>query len=304
MVYSSFVRHLTLCALARNTITLSVFDELGSCFDETKRNIMRAALFGEGLYPIEITGACAIIILTSGNDLFDLSGCEVFPDFNAADQGCGHNTFVLERQLQQKRNALVGTLLVLARYIEKYIFLAIAPIRGQCFPHTFGTFGQKKKLHIAPGFDHPPRLSTPHIRFVQKEIRRHTHPYQFAAPDFISPVAPFLQRIGKSALCPENTAPVHTAFTIEKIHITMSATFADLRTAVPRVPYIVHIRLFQYIGYNFVHILTERDERGHGSLFFSIVPIDAHQRDVIRLRSHTLERETDNGRSVVAYAQL
>lgn len=132
---------------------------------------MRAALFGKGLYPIEITGACAIVILTSGNDLFDLSGCEVFSDFNAADQRCGHNTFVLERQLKQKRNTLVSTLLVLARYIEKYIFPAIAPIRGQCFLHTFRAFGQEKKLHIAPGFDYPPRLFAPRIRFVQKEIR-------------------------------------------------------------------------------------------------------------------------------------
>ncbi len=166
MVHPGFVRHFALYALARNAITLPVLDELGSCFDETERYIVRAALFGEGFYPIEITGTHAIVIFASGNNLFDLSHRKVFPDFDTADQGGGHNSLVFERQLQQERNTLVNTLLVLARHIEKYIFPAIAPIRRQGFPYTFGTFGQKEKFYIAPGFDNPPCLLTLRIRII------------------------------------------------------------------------------------------------------------------------------------------
>lgn len=302
MVHPGFVRHFALYALARNAITLPVLDKLGSGFDETERYIVRTALFGEGFYPVEITGTRAIVIFTSGNNLFDLSRHEVFLDFDTADQGGGHNALVFERQFQQERNTLVGSLLILARHIEKYILPAIAPIRRQGFPYTFGTFGQKKKFHIAPGFDNTPCLLAPRIRVLQKEIRRHAHPYQFAATNLVSSVPAFLQRIGKSALRAENTASVHAAFTVEKIHVTMPATFAYFRTAVPGIPYIVHIRLFKYIGYYLVHILTERDERAHGSLLLGVVPIDAHQRDVIRLRCHPLEREADDGRSIVANA--
>ena len=65
-----------------------------------------------------------------------------------------------------------------------------------------------------------------------------------------------------------------------------------------------HIRLFQYVGYDSAHIFTEWNERAYRSLFFDMIPIDACQCDVGVLRGQLLEREADDGRSIVAHAEL
>jgi len=59
-------------------------------------------------------------------------------------KGGAHNALVLERQFQQDRDPLIGTILVLAGDIEKDVFPAIAPVFRQMVCDTLRTFCEEE----------------------------------------------------------------------------------------------------------------------------------------------------------------
>lgn len=82
MVHIRFVCHFALYTLAPNMIMSAVFDELCACFDEAEGYVVALALRGQRLYPVEVAGTRAAVVLAPGYNLFYRSRCKILFDFN------------------------------------------------------------------------------------------------------------------------------------------------------------------------------------------------------------------------------
>ena len=238
-VHAGFTGHSALQLLVWQVVAFTVFDEHGAGLDKAEGHVGIHAFLPERLDPIEIAGAGTIVVFAAADDLLDLPGGKVLPDAYWPDEGRAHNALVLERQFQQKRDALIGTALVLAGDIEKDVVPAAAPVRRQTLPHPLGALGQQEKHHIAALTHDVPRFRPPRVGLFQKEIGRHAHPDLFAALDLVMPGAVFLERIGKAVFGLVDLGPVLVPHPVEKIHVAVLAALAALDAAVPWIPDVV-----------------------------------------------------------------
>ena len=146
---------------------------------------------------------------------------------------------MLEGQVKQNGNALIGAALVFAGDIEKDVVPSAAPVRWQALPHPLRTLGEQEKHHIAALAHDVPRLSPPRVGFFQEEIRGHADPDLLTTLDFVVSGAVFLERIGKAAFRFVDLGPVLVPHPVEKIHVAVLATLAALDAAVPWIPDVV-----------------------------------------------------------------
>ena len=238
-VHTGLIGHPALQLLAGQVVTLVVLDEHGASFDEAEGDISLYTFLPQGLYPVEIAGAGTIVVFAAADDLLDLPGGKVLPDAHRPNEGGAHNAFVLEGQIKQNGDALVGTALILTGDIEKDVVPTAAPVRRQALPHPLRPFGEQKKHHIAALAHDVPRLSPPRVGFFQEEIRGHADPDLLTTLDLVMPGAVFLERIGKAAFRFVNFGPVLVPHPVEKIHVTVLAALAALDAAVPWIPDVV-----------------------------------------------------------------
>ena len=225
--------------LAGQVIAFAILDEHSAGLDETEGDVGLHALLPQGLYPVEIAGAGTIVVFAAADDLLDLPGGQILPDAHRPDEGRTHDALVLERQFQQKRDALISAALVLAGDIEKDVVPAAAPVRRQTLPHPLGALGQQEKHHIAALTHDVPRFRPPRVGLFQKEIGRHAYPDLFAALDLVMPGAVFLERVRKAVFSLVDVSSVLAPHPVEKIHIAVLAALAALDAAVPWIPDVV-----------------------------------------------------------------
>ncbi len=106
--------------------------------------------------------------------------------------------FVLEGQVKQNGNALIGAALIFTGDVEKDVVPTAVPVRRQALPYPLRPFGEQEKHHIAALAHDVPRLNPPRVGFFQEEIRGHADPDLLTTLDFVVSGAVFLERIGKS----------------------------------------------------------------------------------------------------------
>ena len=204
-VHTGLIGHPALQLLAGQVVAFTVFDEHSAGLDKAEGHVGIHAFLPEGLDPIKVAGAGTIVVFAAADDLFDLPGGKVLPDAHRSDEGGAHNAFVLEGQIKQDGDALIGAALIFTGDVEKDVVPTAAPVRRQALPHPLRTFGEQKKHHIAALAHDVPRLSPPRVGFFQEEIRGHADPDLLTTLDFVVSGAVFLERTGnKSTPC---TAP-------------------------------------------------------------------------------------------------
>ena len=128
-IHAGFISHPALQLLAGQVVAPAVLDEHGAGLDKAEGHVGIHAFLPERLDPIEIAGAGTIIVFAAADDLLDLPGGKVLPDAYWPDEGRAHNAFVLEGQVKQDGDALVGTALILTGDIEKDVIPSAAPVR-------------------------------------------------------------------------------------------------------------------------------------------------------------------------------
>ena len=238
-IHAGFTGHPALQLLAGQMVTLAVLDEHGAGLNKAEGHVSFHAFLPERLDPIEIAGAGTIVVFAAADDLFDLPGGKVLPDAHRPNEGGAHNAFVLEGQIKQDGDALVGTALILTGDIEKDVVPSAAPVRRQALPHPLRPLCEQKKHHIAALAHDVPCLSPPRVGFFQEEIRGHADPDLLTTLDFVVPGAVFLERVGKAAFRFVNFGPVLVPHPVEKIHVAVLAALAALDAAVPWIPDVV-----------------------------------------------------------------
>lgn len=169
-IHAGFISHPALQLFAGQVVAFTVFDEHSAGLDKAEGHVGIHAFLPEGLDPIEIAGAGAIVVFTAADDLFDLPGGKVLPDAYRSDEGRAHDALVLEGQVKQDGNALIGAALILAGDIEKDVVPTAAPVRRQALPHPLRPLCEQEKHHIAALAHDVPRLSPPRVGFFQEEI--------------------------------------------------------------------------------------------------------------------------------------
>ena len=107
-VHAGLIGHPALQLLAGQVVTLVVLDEHGAGLNKAECYVGIHAFLPEGLDPIEIAGAGAIVVFAAADDLLDLPGGKVLPDAYRSDEGRAHDALVLEGQVKQNGNALIG----------------------------------------------------------------------------------------------------------------------------------------------------------------------------------------------------
>ena len=188
---------------------------------------------------IEIAGAGTIVVFAAADDLLDLPGGKVLPDTHRSDEGCAHDALVLEGQVKQNGNALIGAALIFTGDVEKDVVPTAAPVRRQALPYPLRPFGEQKKHHIAALAHDVPRLNPPRVGFFQEEVRGHADPDLLTTLDFVVSGAVFLERVGKAAFRFVDLGSVLVPHPVEKIHVAVLAALAALDAAVPWIPDVV-----------------------------------------------------------------
>ena len=225
--------------LAGQVVAFTVFDEHSASLDKAECYVGIHAFLPERLDPIEIAGAGTIVVFAAADDLLDLPGGKVLPDAYWPDEGRAHDALVLEGQVKQNGNALIGAALIFTGDVEKDVVPTAAPVRRQALPYPLRPFGEQKKHHIAALAHDVPRLNPPRVGFFQEEIRGHADPDLLTTLDFVVSGAVFLERIGKAAFRFVDLGPVLVPHPVEKIHVAVLAALAALDAAVPWIPDVV-----------------------------------------------------------------
>jgi len=238
-VHTGFISHPALQLLAGQVIAFAILDEHSASFDEAEGDISLYTFLPQGLYPVEIAGAGTIVVFAAADDLLDLPGGQILPDAHRPDEGRAHNALVLEGQVKQDGDALIGAALVFAGDVEKDVVPSAAPVRRQTLPYPLRPFGEQKKPHIAALAHDVPRLSPPRVGFFQEEIRGHADPDLLTTLDFVVSGAVFLERIGKAAFRFVDLGSVLVPHPVEKIHVAVLAALTALDAAVPWIPDVV-----------------------------------------------------------------
>ena len=235
--------------LAGQVIAFAILDEHGAGLNKAEGHVGIHALLPEGLDPIKVAGAGTIIVFAAADDLFDMPGGKVLPDAYWPDEGRAHNALVLEGQVKQNGDALIGAALIFAGDVEKDVVPSAAPVRRQALPHPLRPLCEQKKHHIAALAHDVPCLSPPRVGFFQEEIRGHADPDLLTTLNLVVPGAVFLERIGKAAFRFVDLGSVLVPHPIEKVHVAVLAALAALDAAVPWIPDVVHKITFDMISY-------------------------------------------------------
>ena len=205
-------------------------------FDEFEVHMMVHAILVHPLHPFIMAFSCSVIVFPADDDAFDFSGRQMLRQVDFADQRCGHDASVFERQIQEYRDPPIGHLLVFGRDIHPHVFPTVSPIFRKAIFHAFDSFRQQIEQHIRPLLDHLPDFPAPLVRFLQKEVRSHADAYRGTRryDKVAAPVS--FQRSIEAALDFVNQRAIFSSLTIQMKHITILASRADLFAAVPRVP--------------------------------------------------------------------
>ena len=189
-----------------------------------------------------MTGTGAAVVFPVAKYLLDLSGRQVFFYAHRPDERRAHDALMLEGQLQQDRDALVGAALVFAGDVEHHVLPAAVPVPRKVVGGAFRTLCQQEELHVRPPAHDLPGLVPPGIGLLQKEVAGHADPEHLAAFDLVLPAAVPGKRIAEARFRAVDIPAVFVPHGVEEVHIAVLAAFADLFAAVPRVPYIVQLR--------------------------------------------------------------
>ena len=111
-IHAGFTGHSALQLLVWQVVAPAVLDEHGAGLDKAEGHIGIHAFLPERLDPIEIAGAGTIVVFAAADDLLDLPGGKVLPDAYWPDEGRAHDALVLEGQVKQNGNALIGAALI------------------------------------------------------------------------------------------------------------------------------------------------------------------------------------------------
>ena len=238
-VHTGFISHPALQLLAGQVVAFTVFDEHSAGLDKAEGHVGIHAFLPERLDPIEIAGAGTIIVFAAADDLLDLPGGKVLPDAYWPDEGRAHDALVLEWQVKQNGNALIGAALIFTGDVEKDVVPTAAPVRRQALQHPLRPLCEQEKHHIAALAHDVPRLSPPRVGFFQEKIRGHADPDLLTTLDFVVSGAVFLEWIRKAVFGFVDLGPILIPHPVEKIHVTVLAALAALDAAVPWIPDVV-----------------------------------------------------------------
>ena len=238
-IHAGFTGHSALQLLVWQVVAPAVLDEHGAGLDKAEGHVGIHAFLPERLDPIKIAGAGTIVVFAAADDLLDLPGGKVLPDAYWPDEGRAHDALVLEGQVKQNGNALIGAALIFAGDVEKDVVPSAAPVRRQALPHPLRPLCEQEKHHIAALAHDVPRLSPPRVGFFQEEIRGHADPDLLTTLDFVVSGAVFLERVGKAAFRFVDLGSVLVPHPVEKIHVAVLAALAALDAAVPWIPDVV-----------------------------------------------------------------
>ena len=238
-IHAGFTGHSALQLLVWQVVAPAVLDEHGAGLDKAEGHVGIHAFLPERLDPIKIAGAGTIVVFAAADDLLDLPGGKVLPDAYWPDEGRAHDALVLEGQVKQNGNALIGAALIFTGDVEKDVVPTAAPVRRQALPYPLRPFGEQKKHHIAALAHDVPRLNPPRVGFFQEEIRGHADPDLLTTLDFVVSGAVFLERVGKAAFRFVDLGSVLVPHPVEKIHVAVLAALAALDAAVPWIPDVV-----------------------------------------------------------------
>lgn len=128
-VHTGLIGHPALQLLAGQVVAFTVFDEHSASLDKAECYVGIHAFLPERLDPIKIAGAGTIVVFAAADDLLDLPGGKVLPDAYWPDEGRAHDALVLEGQVKQNGNALIGAALIFTGDVEKDVVPTAAPVR-------------------------------------------------------------------------------------------------------------------------------------------------------------------------------
>ena len=139
---------LTLKAVSFDLVQLPILYEPASRSAEDECHVEIHALLPERLHPIIITRSGPFIIFPIAKYLLNLTVFQIFSDADRPDKRRTHDALMLEWEIKQDWDALIGAFLILCRHIEKDILPAVFPVIGQMISNAFRPFGEKKEFHI------------------------------------------------------------------------------------------------------------------------------------------------------------
>ena len=224
-------------SLVRDPIAATVSDENLSGGIEGEVHSVPGTGIAYLLDPFVAAGPKATICFTAQVNVFDLSGGKGRFNINRTNKGRKVHALVPGGNVPQDGPALVKGALVLASYIELYVFITIAPVGRKMIRHAERPFGEDVEFHVRAIADDAPHLFPPWISLLEKSVGGHIHPHPITRRDLEIPFPVPFHRFGEIL----GTGDIrrlsrNLVSFVQHEHITVGTAFTVLPASVPRVP--------------------------------------------------------------------
>lgn len=238
----------------------AVLDKTGAGLVETERDVLFDTLAAEVEYPVVVARACLAARFAPCAHLLD-GVVEVLQQVDALYQWRRNDGFVLDGQLPEDGQAVVGHGLVFDGAAHQYVVVAVAPVGRDALHEAVYAFGEEVKPQVGALSHHCPAFRTPSIGILQQEVGGEAGEDHTAGGYLVALVATaFEGEVEGCGLAGDVAAHLAAVHLILPIDIAVFAAGADFGAAMPRVPVGVYVPVFAH-G---MHIRSPSGGRGRG----------------------------------------
>jgi len=186
-------------------------------------------------HPIVIADSRVVARFTAYRDRLDL-GRQILRQIHPLKKRLADNYLGFYRKIQVDRQSVIRHFLIFGRHSYGDVIVALAPIVGFADIKTVNALGYDKETAIAALLDDPPRISSPFVSFLQKEIRGKAGVKKSSRGIFVFLASVFRDRQIESGNILFDHARVFVDPRIDAIYVTMATSLAELSASVPRIP--------------------------------------------------------------------
>lgn len=243
-----------------HVVHLTVLDKTGAGLVESERNALFDTLSAEVEHPVVLAGARLAARFAPCAHLLD-GVVKVLQQVDALYQWRRNDGFVLDGQLPEDGQAVVGHGLIFDGAAHQHIVVAVAPVGRDALHEAVYTFGEEVEPQVGTLSHHGPAFRTPSIGILQQEVGGEAGENHTAGGYLVALVATAFQRqIEVGGFAGHIAAYLAAVHLVLPIDIAVFAARADFGAAVPRVPVSVYVPVFAH-G---MHIRSPIGGRGRG----------------------------------------
>ena len=224
--------------LTRYVVYAPILAEVRAGLMEAARHSRFQALSIQLFYPLEVERPAIFARLAADGDSLDFRRVEMRRKVDRPDHRGYYDETVPYRHTEEYRHSVVGTILIFYRTPYGHVVIAVAPVARQKFRQAMDAFGEECEVAVGATAYYVPYVVAPLVGLFDQKVGGEAEVEMSAGRKFQVVMTVTAQRQIERG-CPAHLVCRHayTSGRILTIDVTVSAPFACLVAAMPRIPY-------------------------------------------------------------------